>query len=584
MNQLRKRNFLLIYAIFFLLLFLQFPLNDSLPGNCDSLFVIAWGNDYLNRIISSFVETSAGVFLYPEAHFYRFGESSFGTVGIFMLFKLFGLNDIWAYYFYISSLFIFTAFGIFLLGSLYVKNRSSAFFGGLFFTCSTFVLANIDDFSVVCYAGPAFSAFFLKKYFIGKNNRHFIYTAIIGGLQAYVNLYVFCYQTIILLVMFLLNIKKEHWRLSLKSIISGFVIYIALPMPFVLLYYFTLTSGSFHDIWMDLQLIDGAILRPDNLLGSLQNNIIYPVRDAYYEGITSWTESRKRAFIGLLVPLLALIGIFRRNKHCTTWIIAATLGLLLCLGIDLGIGWEKRVVSVTHLMINFFPDVQFVRMPLRAFLIFLFSLSIIAAVGFDVCIVGLQKLKRKSIVSLVLFPTIIFGIMILENVPFPMAKYPLKKYVQIPTGYAKFFKNKKNSIVLDLPTSLWSGNTSDLVFDYSREVIYMIWQTYHKQNSVVGVNGYYPQQRVDLQEKVLKLPAESSFKYLKNLNVEYVAFHKQMIMPEMDEYYKMAPGWRPAYFYTINESELLTKLKSSQFLKLVWEDNETSIFELVMQQ
>jgi hypothetical protein len=66
-------------------------------------------------------------------------------------------------------------------------------------------------------------------------------------------------------------------------------------------------------------------------------------------------------------------------------------------------------------------------------------------------------------------------------------------------------------------------------------------QTYHRQNVVNGVHGYFPRSRLRTQRLVDALPAPEAFAGLRTLGVDYVVYHHSLELPwERGLYEKLA--------------------------------------------
>lgn len=567
-----KLNIFCVYSIFFLLLFLQFPLNDALPGNCDSLAVISLSNDYINRIGSFFSGETPTVFLYPEMHAYKFGESSIGGASLFIFFRLIGFNNIWSYYFFISSIFIFTAFSIFLLSRSYTKNSLAAFFSGLAFTCSSFTFANIDDSVVFFFAIPALSLLFLKRFLEGKSNYNILAAAILGGIQIYFNLYVFFYQTIFILIVMLFHFKRHRSFPQARWLSASMLIYLLLPIPFVQFYLHTLNNKQFYDIWMDLGMNDWATLEWKDFFKVTENNLLYSKVLGWKNTLTYWLDARKCAFLGFVLPLFAILGMRKAKKWRAEIITAAIIGLILCIGVNVGKSYHPKIVGLNGLLDWAIPSFKYMRVPFRSYFLFIFSLSLLAAYSLNDLQVWLQSKFNKLASKLIVLS--IFALFIIESIPVPLRQFELGKHLEAPTAYAQFFQDKKE-VVLDLPTSIWPGDTSAILHEYNRELIYMTWQTQHSNDAVTGLNGYYPLSRIKLQSIISDLPSRSAFDKLKEYDVTYIVFHKQMVIKQSASDPRLKRKTNPSYFQIVKEEELLTKLEKSSCLTKEL-DNETS--------
>lgn len=519
---------LLIYVIFFLTLFLQFPLNNSLPGNTDTLYAIAISNNYLNEITSFFSGTEFGRFLYPQTNIFQFGESSLIGAGIFLFYKIMGLSDLWAYYLFISTVYILTAYAISLLSYLYTRNHYASLFSGFAFCCSTFVLANIDDSVVIGLCLPALSAYWLKRFFSDNRDRYLIYSAILGGIQIYSNLYAFFYQTVMLLVIFCVNINTFVFIRKYRRIILSGIVYLIITLPFLIYHFSLVGSPEFYDFWTTDKFIDQSTLVPGDLLNTLQNNIIYTLGKPYVDdGLHFWMNIRKRAFIGALLPLLTIVGCissWKMLRKKTELLVIAFLGIVLSMGIP---GANEKVISFNDLVLKLFPSFKYLRVPLRGYTLFLLSCSILSAFG--VCRMFKNPRMRSKVVASLFIALLIIGYLF-EHAPLPMKQYKLANKIKAPAIYSEIPDMNNDVAIFDLPGSLAFGQGNQNLYKYNRELVYMIWQTQHRLNTASGVSSYYPTSRVKLQALIHNLDLYETREKLSEANIKYLVFHKHMIL------------------------------------------------------
>ena len=149
----------------------------------------------------------------------------------------------------------------------------------------------------------------------------------------------------------------------------------------------------------------------------------------------------------------------------------------------------------------------------------------------------------------------------------PLFGYEYASILEPSFEFSTFFKdNPKRKVILDIPSTLLfkstqSVNSGDRLWFFSREAFYMNWQTYHKQIIVGGANGYIPRWRLEVETAVDELPSPRAIDYLKKLGVEYIVFHKNMIL--------------------FPDEDILPELKRSGRLRLATEGKSEVIFEII---
>lgn len=526
----KKINFIVLgaYILFYLVLFAQFPLKNSIPGNCDTWAAIALSNTYLNEIVEILSGEDIGNSMYPVKNVFSYGEASPGCGLLFLIFRLLGFNDIYSYYFYISFIFALTAFGGFLLAKFYTKSIFPSFFAGFAFSCTNFMFANIDDSIVVFYFLPALSILYLKKYFRYSKPSHLFLSSFFGGAQAYFSGYVFLFQTIIIITLIFLYWKEFLKPKKIRFCLSYFVIYFFLASPLVIFYFSSYYGLVFENPHGGLTTTNELCsLGFANYFQVLPDNLIYQFNNTRFDGLDHWVVIRKSAFIGFLVVFLAGISFMKISKSKIELVIIALLGLILCNARTINLS-GLEILSPLGVLYLVVPILTYIRIPLRAHIIFILAISILSAFGMKHLIPKTKMKGMKRIGLIFVFCLVHF----LENVPVPLISYNIEKFAEIPVEYKQIFADSENKIILELPSRVGKivGQTQDDLFQYNREFIYMNWQTQHKQNILNGANGYIPEERLQMQKFIDQLPASNALAALRAIGLDCIVFHKDMVL------------------------------------------------------
>jgi hypothetical protein len=542
------------YILFYLLIFIRFPFKQALPGNCDTWLAIALSNSMSNALLSWVGLHPATTAMYPARNIFAYGEASPGCAAIFIFFKTLGFNDIIAYYFYIVTLFSLTAYGLYLLAWVYTKNRWAAFYCGFAFTCSNFAFANIDDSIVIFYLLPALCIYFLKNYISENTPKLLLIAAVLGGFQIYFSAYVFCFQSVILGVLALMNGRNLFARETITTTIKAVFIYLVIPLPFFLFYAYSYTHLAV-DPWPPFSIIANIdAIHPDNLFHVLPNNLIYdppPMDSMFY-----WALIRRCAFLGSCLYFLALLGLRHFDRQKAELVLILILGL----GMSIAVGDYMHGHSLPITLSKVFPWISFLRVPLRAFFMCSFALSILGAFGV-VSLFAFFRLEQKKVMFI--FMAVILCIHFIENKPKELESFSAALYHRAPNAYLEYFENKPSAVVLDLPSviDISFKNSSKDLFEYNREAIYMNWQTQHHLNIVGGVNGYFPKTRMIVEKCIKRLPESDSIAELREMGIEYLVFHKTMVLQGEE-------GW-------------LAALRKSNFiLEEVFDNEQMTIFKI----
>ncbi len=586
----------LFYSLFFLLLFLQLPINGNIAGNCDTWYVIAYSNAYLAKLTSFFTGAEIGSALYPIKDIYAYGESAIGTAIIFIFFKLLGCSDVWAFYGFITVLFSLTAFSIFLIAKLYVQQWWAALFAGLAFMCSSFTFGNIDSPHTVFFAPTFFAFYFVKLFLQKKHNYYLLIASILAGIQVYFSAYVFLFGTIVLGLLVLINWSVLRLKESIIYWALALVLFLLITVPFFNFYFSKMAQPIFYNPFDSVLLAEAHSLDPVDFTRSLSDNLLYahqpmpsktikkngdlltdygytyaPIKDAkFMQGKQAKTtdevryvSARRTANIGILIYILAFIGLLMTiYKARLELAFIGLAGLFLAFGPVIIIG-DFLLPSPTYPLYTMTSFFQVLRVPCRAFFLTLFSLSILAAYGLSY----LSKYAQRKNFTLppLLFVGLASILFMIENISFPLNAFEASKYQTVPTEYQELTKQSKKNTILILPSEVGIalGKDTESLCQYNREIIYMNWQNQHQQNILNGVNGYFPRNRLEVQKLIYQLRNNPGvvLSFAKDYAVSHVLFHKNMLV----------------YSY---EQEILSFLEKNPYLKQVKNTSNVAIFTI----
>lgn len=553
------KNSRLVFFTYFLLVFaffIKLPLNGELPGNTDTLLAIALSNLFVLKIKFLISGVSSVTALYPSSNPWAYGENCYGLSLLFLVFKLFNLNDIWSYFFFITIIFTLNSFAIYKWSSLYLDDLKFAFLAGIAFSWASFIIANIDDPNVIFIFFPAMAFYFLERAIREKNSKFLKIGLVFSGVQIWFGFYVFFFQFLALLIFVVLNIKNLHvFKKERYVLLLAYYILPALPLVAIYIFNhfnldllaqvynnpltFKLSSLSLKDFWN---------ISHNTLLYSRLNKF------APEPGSSHWVIVRKGCFMGVIFPAFTIVGIIKAIKKTHFLILILVIFTVLSFGAN--IPFLELIQKI--------PLGQYFRVPLRFYLFSIMSMSIYFSIGVEYLSNRIILNKQYFKNNVILFS--IFLIYMAENAPFPMHGYEFSKLILPSKSYVEFFKKfNGRKIILDLPTlsnyPSWRVDDSKALWFYNREMLYMNWVTAHGQIVVGGVNGYLPKSRVRVDEIVQQLPGVQAFVELKKIGINYLVFHKKLIL---------AP-----------EENILATLKSSAYLKLSQEDDDLAIFKLL---
>lgn len=561
------------FLILFLSLLLHVPLSGSLLGTTDSLFIPALADTYLNRIQSLLTGEFFGQAMYP-ADIMRFGESYVGLLGVFMLFRAAGASDVYSLYFTQALMFSFMGVSATLFASNYTQRPLLALFVGLTFSTSGFIAANVDDLYTFAYGFPLLSAHLLKSALVQKNGRLLAWAALVAGVQAYFSMQLLIYELMILGVILLVNVSEFRRAFPLRAWGIALGAFAIAALPRIIFYVYTISALKVVDFWPISEQAFCYYLQPfDFFVSALPDKLITYGFVQTYQNVGRFSDFcgiRQLAFMGLGMPALALVGLFRPRKPQLEMLSIALLGLIFALGGIVKIG-DRAFVSPLELFYRYFPLGTYLRVGLRSYALCVLAVSMLAMIGLGRIWDFLSKYRRwmpgaAFLVSLIY--------VLAENISWPLNRLEVYPYPEIPAGYAEYFQDKPDALILDLPSlsAGWPG--------YMDEIRYVLWQTRHKRNTISGVTGYYPPTRARAQRRADLLPAPEAFAYFQQIGVTHFVWH------DSPHIYSHPPGSFITYGPTdTNIIRLVARdftwLEDSPYLERVFKNDVLTIYELL---
>lgn len=566
-NRAAKAGLILLgFSAFFLLLLFPIPSSGAIFGTVDTLFGPALSNTYLNRIKGAVLGQPFGQAMYP-ADIARYGETGIGSASIFMFFRVLGANDTYSLYLTQVTMLSLMAWATALLARLYTGSQKIALFVALIFCTSNFVWADIDHLPIHFYFFPLISAYCLKRAVGERKPKLILAAGVAGGLQMYFSVQVFIYQSILLGVIVLTNLRDllRSYQWHERAYFAG--TYVLIPMPLFLFYLNTVLNLGVIDVFSLSQWEEVYTLQLSDFFKTLPNKLfMYPFAEPSAGG---WPRVAHSAFVGLATPALAIFGVRRFTSDKLELTLFGALGVLFSLGRSIEIA-GTAIPSPLVLFYKYVPLSQYLRVELRSYSLALLAMSVLAGMGWLTIADRLRGWHRRlpsvGLVAVTLFIAV-------ENFSWPLNVYELKQYPAIPRGYVAFFENKPDARILDLPS-----NSTDWP-DYIDEIIYVIWQTKHKRDILGGVTGHFPPSRLETQRNVDLLPSDEAFDYFEDLGVTHFVWHDSPFLvchiPHSTSGCDPETGERLGIV-----EEGYSWLNGSESLQLVYRDEMIRIYEL----
>lgn len=250
-------------------------------------------------------------------------------------------------------------------------------------------------------------------------------------------------------------------------------------------------------------------------------------------------------------------SMFKWNKRRRIlFALFAIVGIFFACGPVFILGAKKEIFySPLYVFYKQIPVLKFLRVTIRAYFIFLFAVSVSAALSLErIC----QKTKKQYFVIIAFF-----AINFIENIPFPLKGFDASITEKVPEIYDKINQqNIEHSLILELPAEMniefnaeemakiknpkdfirknkvnpeihivnrgEFRDSWDDIFQYNREIIYTNWQNRHKIDSINGVNGYIPIPRMIFQYHINNLPDQKSFMFFMESGINFIVWHEFM--------------------------------------------------------
>lgn len=513
----------LLSLMFFLVYFIQYPLNDSLPGHADTFLNLSIFNDYYNRFEAYFFGENIGRAHFPVPFFQSYSELYIGEALIYMPFHIIGLDDIWSYYFFISILYALNSIGGYVFFRQFKINHFLSFAGGMSFACSAFALSQIELLNGIPYFFTFLAFASIIKFYNSGSSRDLVLTAVFTGIQMYFSAYIMIYSIVVLLMFmsYILLIKASLF--SIKSLLKSLIIYLMIisPYVFVLLNY-GFNAGDLNKVSLDN--IHLFSLQFDDLWRPLNGNIFYV--DNNPGGSGNLFRIVNHCFTGYLLIILGITGLFFVKGLARVYVFTLVfVGFFLSFGPSFT--WDGKVYKTAlYPLYNYFHLENFLRISSRAYSLVL--------IGFILSAVFLLNHSffsgRFSLLSL-----IFLSVFALENVPLTLSFNHVKNDMILPVDMETSLKRlPNNTVIINLPSTIFSGKgyVQKGKDEHTREELFLYWQTIHKKNSVNGISSFVSVHRKKADEWIKGHQWDSLINYF---DIERMYFIKDKVYYKEDK-------------------------------------------------
>lgn len=516
-----------LYLIFFAFIFIWFPLNNSLTGNTDSWFYVGAYKLYEAYSLSLVNTTTINESMYPSGPGFMFGDPCFFGALMYRPFAWLGMNELWAWCCMMIVVYATNAFGAYLFFGNWTQRQLTAFWAGLAFGASVFCFGNMDSPNAF-YLGSMFLCLHYSNKFMASGRLSSLMAAVIlGASTLYFSAYIFVFQAMLLAFFWLYYYRKVLGvDKLLGKLTAAVVLAVVLVLPYLVGFYFN--PEGISNAWNpvdNFNMIDKLSLDLPDLIRPLEGNVIYPVlKDGLQDH--PFFYSQHAVYPGILFLVLVIAGYLVSPSRSKVWLVLAVIGFILAIGPAIHINGQ-RIPMPMELLYKYTGLDGAIRNPVR-----LWYLVLIGMVGLTLPVIDKLLDKPRGLPVLLL----VCMVYVVENVPFKAPKYDASGYVYPDKEYMDALTKEEGIVLLELPSAVYTrGEWPRGLNEFSREYIYMFWQTKHNQNLVNGCNGFLPVTRLVVDDLLCRMVDDNTLSSLCNLHgINRVVFHKNLTLQEDD--------------------------------------------------
>jgi len=547
----------LFFMGFCSLFFLQFPLQHSLVGDIDTIYNLALYHQMKNFVDLHLFGIPTGLLCAPtdmpfqEQAWINFG-ANYGIGIIHILFNYLGMSDLWAHWLFMSLLFALNCFALFLLLKLLFENTLVCIAVAIIFNFAHFTLGNLDNINSVVFFLSYFALFFYKKYTnsLGGNiiTKYFYWAVCLGAIQIYLSPYNFVIHTLIW-VIFIIFYELRHiqWT-TVRRFAIGFVIYTAIIFPYLYVFFISDLVSRDYNVYSTENFIHVQSLNFDDLWRVLKNHLY--LKSELLLGSPLLSKLRA-CYLGIVLYILAIIGLFHK-KNRALGITLVIVGVIISVGPY--VSYQNMRLYPSFIMHPFYEMLDLydkISVPIRFFFIAVLGICILGGNG----LMLIYKLKKGAF----LISIILFGLVLLENIPLKMEVYDHQFLLNMNKEVKEVLQNEELQLVYHMPSSLVEMNAN-----YRREYIYMYWQHFHHQNVVNCFPPFMPGNRKEIDNQLMNFNETNLLNVIQKNRIDKIVFHKALVG-------------------NTSEAAQLDSLLSYPFLNIAYQNKETLIFDIVFQ-
>lgn len=542
----------ILYWVFFALVLIQFPLNGSLIGNSDAIGHLAIFYDHYFNLMGWLNGSSIGNIFYPADGIVPYVESYLGETVIFFAARSFGLNDIWASFVLITTLYSLNAFAVFLYAHYKTKKVTASVVASIFFAASSFMLSNSELLNGLAFFCVPLSLYFMERYLDEQRIVLGISAIIAITSTYYFSSYHYMFGFGLLLATCIWHYEK--WRTVRTAHLVGLIVLFALFSIPVL---GKLTSPLLADAYNPLDdIADGPArfsLSLQSLVSALNGHWFYPSNWSSADNVA--LKMDYKANFGVVAWVLLIIGVVSTWKMRGFFLILFISTLLFALGPFIMVG-DLKVWMPLHALYQFEAVERFFRIPGRIFVLANFAMAVICAHGY-------ARLEDRWQFYNTILVTAVLVIFLLENIAVKQHTVDHRKALVMPTAYDHITDDGTTSQVMNLPSSIFvDGGYVNGISEFTREYRYQYWQTKHHQDIINGSASYFPKVRMENNELMNDITLNGNLETAIAKNeLDYIVYHHKLNLREKEE-------------------AIWDFLRSTEMLEMVHNDDQAALFKV----
>jgi hypothetical protein len=539
------------FVVYFILLFILFPINNAFIGNSDAIVHVAYFYEHLHELQAYFTGKDFGNAYYPAEGIGAYMETYFGETLFFFIGKMLTGSDVWAFFVLYVGMYALNGWSVYLLSNYYSKHVSAAFVAGIIFSSSCFMMSTLELMNGVAFFCIPISIFFLERFIDFKKYRYLGWSAIFLSITSLFSAYHFFMGSLVYFVLVITRYKNVM-QFDFKKLVA-----VVIPAVIIVIPLFEKILAS--DISNAYNPISGAenvyalfSMNLNSFITSIPGNLIYPRPDEIEYAI----KTSYRGNLGVLCWVLFFIGISQKSLRRYTYLIILLVATAVSFGPYTFINGHKINLPTAFIYESEFFG-TFFRMPGRAFVISNFIIALFCAVGLKTI---LDKYKIKKSILIIIPVVFLFTI---ENQAIPPYIYQHDNLVKVPKEYEAIKKDEPTNIA-DFPSSLFTetGYVNG-ISEFTREYRYHYWQSRHHQNTLNGSASYFPDARMKNNQLMMQITDANHLEELIKINqLDYLVFHKDLVLFD-------------------NEQNILNFFRNSPLLNFKTEGEKLVIFDVI---